>query len=159
MAEEDAFVRAILASPRDDALRLVFADWLEERADPRGEFLRILVRLEALSENDSPKQMKAKLAWVREIAMLRQQLRQLRELIPSEWALRLTRGWIKHCNIPDAVKCPRSWELLSETADPEIRRCGHCSRDVWFCWSASKVHEAICSRHPIVTALAMDRAR
>jgi uncharacterized protein (TIGR02996 family) len=34
------FLRALLAAPEDDALRLVYADWLEERGDPRGEYLR-----------------------------------------------------------------------------------------------------------------------
>jgi uncharacterized protein (TIGR02996 family) len=28
MTEQDAFLEAILAEPRDDALRLVFSDWL-----------------------------------------------------------------------------------------------------------------------------------
>jgi uncharacterized protein (TIGR02996 family) len=40
MSEEDALVRAILAAPDDAAPRLVYADWLEERGDPRGEYLR-----------------------------------------------------------------------------------------------------------------------
>src|SRR5262249_2970540 len=159
MPEEDAFILAILASPRDDAPRLVFADWLEERGDARGEFLRILMRLETLSEKEAPAQMKAKLARVREIAALRQRLRALRDVVPLDWGLGLTGGWIEHCNMVGfGVKCPRRWELMSESVDPEIRRCGHCSREVWFCWSASDVHEALCSGHPIVKALAMDRA-
>src|SRR5262249_24416206 len=41
MGEEDRFLQAILASPEDVSLRLVYADWLEERGDPRGEFLRL----------------------------------------------------------------------------------------------------------------------
>jgi uncharacterized protein (TIGR02996 family) len=32
---------AIIASPDDDAPRLVYADWLLERGDPRGEFIQI----------------------------------------------------------------------------------------------------------------------
>jgi uncharacterized protein (TIGR02996 family) len=35
------FLTAIRANPEDDALRLVYADWLEERGDPRGELLRL----------------------------------------------------------------------------------------------------------------------
>jgi uncharacterized protein (TIGR02996 family) len=38
---DDAFLRAILACPEDDAPRLIYADWLEERGDPRGHLLRI----------------------------------------------------------------------------------------------------------------------
>ncbi len=40
--KEEAFVEAILASPGDQSLRLVYADWLEERGDSRGQLLRVL---------------------------------------------------------------------------------------------------------------------
>jgi carbon storage regulator len=39
--QEEAFLGAITAGPDDEATRLVYADWLEERGDPLGEFLRI----------------------------------------------------------------------------------------------------------------------
>src|SRR5579862_9776635 len=42
-----SFLQAILDNPDDDAPRLVFADWLDERGDPRGELLRIQCRLAA----------------------------------------------------------------------------------------------------------------
>ena len=41
MYDEDALFRAVLADPDDDAPRLVYADWLEERGDPRAEFIRV----------------------------------------------------------------------------------------------------------------------
>jgi uncharacterized protein (TIGR02996 family) len=49
MAEDAGFLKAIEAAPGDDALRLVYADWLEERGDPRGSFLRVQVALHALA--------------------------------------------------------------------------------------------------------------
>jgi uncharacterized protein (TIGR02996 family) len=39
---DDTFVEAIRAAPDDHALRLVYADWLEERGDARGQLLRIV---------------------------------------------------------------------------------------------------------------------
>lgn len=42
--DERAFLRVILADPADSLPRLVYADWLEERDDPRGEFLRLATR-------------------------------------------------------------------------------------------------------------------
>src|SRR5277367_2034319 len=42
MNDEQAFLQAMQENPEDTALRLVFADWLEERGDPRGELLRLL---------------------------------------------------------------------------------------------------------------------
>src|SRR5271166_4685395 len=39
-AEEAGFWNAIAEAPEDEATRLIFADWLEERNDPRGPLLR-----------------------------------------------------------------------------------------------------------------------
>jgi uncharacterized protein (TIGR02996 family) len=39
-SDDAALLRAVLANPADDAPRLVYADWLDERGDPRGEYLR-----------------------------------------------------------------------------------------------------------------------
>jgi uncharacterized protein (TIGR02996 family) len=38
-ADEAALLAAVLAAPADDAPRLVYADWLTERGDPRGELI------------------------------------------------------------------------------------------------------------------------
>jgi uncharacterized protein (TIGR02996 family) len=50
MNDDEAFIRAIVAAPGDDAPRLVYADWLDERGDPRGSYLR----LEAEIRRDRP---------------------------------------------------------------------------------------------------------
>ena len=52
MIEDEPFLRAILANPDDRVSRLVYADWLDERADPRAEFLRIEARLAELPRDD-----------------------------------------------------------------------------------------------------------
>jgi uncharacterized protein (TIGR02996 family) len=36
-----ALLRVVQAESDNDALRLVYADWLEERGDPRAEYLRL----------------------------------------------------------------------------------------------------------------------
>lgn len=40
MTDDESFIRAIIAAPGDDAPRLVYADWLDERGSPRGAYLR-----------------------------------------------------------------------------------------------------------------------
>lgn len=40
MVEEEAFLRRIIDSSGDDLSRLIYSDWLEEREDPRAQFLR-----------------------------------------------------------------------------------------------------------------------
>lgn len=43
--DEAALLQAVLESPEDDGVRLIYADWLEERGDPRGEFIRLQCHL------------------------------------------------------------------------------------------------------------------
>jgi carbon storage regulator CsrA len=52
LPEELAFLQTMLESPDDEGIRLIFADWLEDRDDPRGEFIRIQCRLAKLSAHD-----------------------------------------------------------------------------------------------------------
>ena len=45
MSDEAAFLSVIQARPGDDLARLVYADWLDERDDPRGDFVRLHLAL------------------------------------------------------------------------------------------------------------------
>src|SRR5262245_9200773 len=49
MTDETPFLRAILAKPGNATTRLVYADWLEERGDPRASFLRLDPEVERIS--------------------------------------------------------------------------------------------------------------
>jgi len=40
-SEADDFLKAIRERPDDIGLRLIYADWLEERGNPQGEFIRV----------------------------------------------------------------------------------------------------------------------
>lgn len=48
-----SFWQAILEQPSDDAPRLRYADWLDDRCDPLGEFIRAQCRLARLPAKDS----------------------------------------------------------------------------------------------------------
>src|SRR5262249_56951990 len=56
MHDHHTFLNAILARPEDDALRLIYADWLEEHGDEydvaRAEFIRVQVKLSSLADDD-----------------------------------------------------------------------------------------------------------
>ena len=67
MTADDPFLQAIDGCPDDASIRLVYADWLEDRGDSRAEFLRLLhqravanARLRELLPNIDP-------AWVRRV--------------------------------------------------------------------------------------------
>jgi uncharacterized protein (TIGR02996 family) len=44
MTEDETFIRAIVDGPGDETARLVYADWLDDRDDPRGAYLRAEVK-------------------------------------------------------------------------------------------------------------------
>jgi len=46
--EESAFLRSAVADPDDEAPRLIYADWLDERHDPRAAVVRLAERLRHL---------------------------------------------------------------------------------------------------------------
>jgi uncharacterized protein (TIGR02996 family) len=49
MTHDEAFLQAILEAPDDDTPRLIYADWLDDQGDPRGEFIRVQCRLARLA--------------------------------------------------------------------------------------------------------------
>src|SRR5205807_9571090 len=58
MSDAEHFLEAIRAAPADKVIRLVYADWLDERGDERGEYLRIQAKLlEAAGERKSAKEV------------------------------------------------------------------------------------------------------
>jgi uncharacterized protein (TIGR02996 family) len=59
MSDEDGFLRAIQENRDDFPCRLVYADWLEEQGDPRGEYLRLSCRLAELRERIDPTWLRA----------------------------------------------------------------------------------------------------
>ena len=54
MDQDLLFVQSIFANPTDPIVRLVYADWLEERSDPRAEFMRLTVALLLGKNRQSP---------------------------------------------------------------------------------------------------------
>jgi uncharacterized protein (TIGR02996 family) len=58
MSHHEQIFQAILENPEDDALRLVYADWLEEHGNtPRAEFIRVQIELANCSEEDDTRRM------------------------------------------------------------------------------------------------------
>jgi uncharacterized protein (TIGR02996 family) len=47
MSYDAGFLKAIHRAPGDDLPRLIYADWLDERGDPRGSFIRLHLALTA----------------------------------------------------------------------------------------------------------------
>jgi uncharacterized protein (TIGR02996 family) len=68
-----AFLAAIRANPEDEAPRLVYADWLEERGDTRAEFIRLQADLSRLAPHSD------------EYAACRVRRNELRQQLDKRW--------------------------------------------------------------------------
>ena len=74
MSEEQAFLSAIIANPDDQTAKLVYADWLQERGDPRAEIVRLKVAVDVQAEG-----------WV----AVRERLAELEPTVPATWLVML----------------------------------------------------------------------
>jgi uncharacterized protein (TIGR02996 family) len=69
MDQEQAFLQAMLEEPRDLTVRLIFADWLDEHDDPRGELLRLSHHLTQETDQPYRKQMEDRLRALLEVGV------------------------------------------------------------------------------------------
>jgi uncharacterized protein (TIGR02996 family) len=53
MNEHAAFLDAIVRDPASQQPRLIYADWLDEQGDPRGELIRVQCALERINTRDA----------------------------------------------------------------------------------------------------------
>jgi uncharacterized protein (TIGR02996 family) len=110
MEQEKAFVRAILKAPNDRTLRLIFADWLDEHGDPRGEYIRAAVMGKRVSR------------------ALKARREELRKEIDPGWLPLLDRpprrvsGWLLEINpeVSRAATVAATLEGLHGPAAPEV---------------------------------------
>src|SRR5271170_4452357 len=104
------FLAAIRASPYDDALRLVYADWLEERGDPRGEFLRLELIVDRPAHHD-----------LHEVS----RLQELQHTLDRDWVLTVGRasfGRVSrlYCGEPTTLESYRPPREVPEPSWPDI---------------------------------------
>jgi uncharacterized protein (TIGR02996 family) len=123
MTGSEPFLQEIVAAPDDDAPRLVYADWLEEQGDPRGEFIRLqcelakepvqLSRLDPLEKDlvhDGPAELR-----IREAELLREHERQWLGPVSdrcSKWMFH--RGFVEFVEITAAQFVQHSDRLFAE---------------------------------------------
>jgi len=84
-SDEAGLFHGVLANPVDDAPRLIYADWLDEREDERGAYLRLDLELARLSRDRADWQMS--------------RAQRLRRRLNRRWVVEVS------CGPADHVKC------------------------------------------------------
>jgi uncharacterized protein (TIGR02996 family) len=112
MREDAAFLQAIAADPADEAVRAVYADWLEERGDPRAECLQLEEEQWSLEKDWPPTADRPE-----HYRRLVKRLGELQRDIPGfdDWWCAVERG----LPIPDPLP-----ELMNATATCDPACCG-----------------------------------
>ena len=144
MSDEAAFLNAILANPEDDAPRLVYADWLDERGDPASEakaaFLRALAAL-ALPGGRGR-------TWRRVCQAGRE--------LDDDWLAAVGKMPIEAC--PKAHShCPGRWERLRATFVRRERVCDSCHKTVYYCPTLVEGRDRAWEGRPVVLNVTLPR--
>jgi uncharacterized protein (TIGR02996 family) len=131
--EDKAFIRAILDHPDELTTWLVYADWLEDRGDPRAEFLRLTAERRQLPPT-APR-----------VTGIEAHLGVLRETLDSRWLLVFEAARLVNCRRASIEgTCPwNTWDRLSSTDDPDIRICHQCSKPVFACATAGEARDFV----------------
>lgn len=100
MSDEAGFIKAMAANPTDTLIPLVYADWFDERDDPRGRLLRVWVDLSWWASH-SGHGFRGLLDEYRRLLRAadpdwRRELGAHRPWVDARLAEELARGWLRH---------------------------------------------------------------
>src|SRR5262245_9017731 len=138
MHDDTDFLRKLLENPADDTVRLVYADWLDERDDEeskmKAQFLRLTARL---LEPDGPENS------------YDERLKEMQPLaakVPTGWLAVVSRLSVESCGAKRAVNelwdryrmqfdfvCDKRWDEMTPTSAPSVRLCDACQNNVHYC--------------------------
>jgi uncharacterized protein (TIGR02996 family) len=130
--EERVFIDEIMFDTSDEGARMVYADWLIESEDPRGEFLTL-----DLSMNDENPDSDR----YRELGQRRGKIL---AKIDKQWAAMMARCPIENCleQIRVQFVCPLQWEKLKPfDVDQTVRYCDLCGKTVHYCLSMNEARD------------------
>ena len=143
--DEARFMIPLVKGQVDYQFLRTYADFLEQRQDPRGEWLQLHLLL------TNPSQQ------AQDTEAYRTRYRELLDRLEPTWGGRRMQ-WLEivkqtarllNCGagaaapalVRFAFECPNQWETLEPTDAPGIRFCAGCRRKVYFCNSAAMAEE------------------
>jgi uncharacterized protein (TIGR02996 family) len=135
MNHDDALLHAVLASPDDDTPRLVYADWLEERGDPRAEFIRVQCALAKLAVEDG---RRADLEARERVLLAQHEQEWAAPLHEAALEWRFRRGFIEYLDIHGQTFVDRAASIVRVAPGCRVR-----FREACYCVSALAACEYI----------------
>jgi uncharacterized protein (TIGR02996 family) len=164
MHDEEDFLRKLLENPADDTVRLVYADWLDERGDDESKtkaaFLRLTARL--LEPKRSEKWHAAR----------RAEMQPLAAKLPTDWLAVVSRLKIESCGAKRAGNelweryrrqfdfvCDKRWDELGVTGDNTVRLCDACQQNVHYCDTMTEAREQAERGHCVAVDLGIIRRK
>lgn len=162
MHDEDDFLRKLLENPADDTVRLVYADWLDERDDAesksKAEFLRLTVHLTGSIQ---------RVGWRRP---RENELRQLAAQLPTDWLAVVSRLKVESCGAKRAASelweryrrqfdfvCDKHWDEMVVTSDNTVRLCETCQQNVRYCDTITEARKQAEYGHCVAVDLGITR--
>jgi hypothetical protein len=111
-------------------VRLVYADWLEEKGDARAAFLRAQVGSGPLPQLE----------------------------LDPDWVAQVDRTPIENCpGVQFAYACPKKWEDLAPRSE-RVRFCGACQQEVHHCTSVAEAQSHAWQGHCVAVGSFVPRA-
>jgi len=130
---EEGFLSSLRARPDDDATRVVYADWLEERArTTESEFLRLQIALRTIAPEDP------------RFERLGEALRKIALQLDPTWRTVVSRAPIEGCisSVRFDFVCPKQWDALASSGlGDDIRFCGACKQFVYYSTTVAEAYE------------------
>jgi uncharacterized protein (TIGR02996 family) len=147
---DDVFLRTIQEKPDDNATRLIYADWLQERDDEqsavRAAFIRIDCELAALPAKD------------KRGANLRKRRRELAGRLDTNWLAVVSKLPIERCTFK--FECPLRWEnLRAVEGSYQERFCEKCEQNVYYCPTINEAREHASLGHCVAVDARLTRKK
>ena len=115
---EQQLVRAVARG--DEASRLVYADWLEQRGDhERARFLRLQAEIAGMKPDSI-------------FLLAAHELRTLAAGLDPAWRRAVAQVAVEGC-VGFELQCPKQWSSLESTERSDVRFCGACQQQVFYC--------------------------
>jgi uncharacterized protein (TIGR02996 family) len=130
----------------DDGARLVYSDWLEQRGDlTRAEFLRVQ---HAIMTTTSTYAFDERIGALQALAAQ----------IDVAWRRQVARQFVEGCNGFEAP-CPRDWSQMQPTERADVRHCGGCQKNVYYCTTIDLARSHAMRGNCVAVDAALVRAR